>query len=517
MFCSTRVMPIPPTPTICPVLALAVLIFTRVIRHDSSVPEDSSDRPHFRIFDGAHSEARFSEVLRAAIASLPPADLPRLGGDKAQLGTHSIRKGAATYCTGMVSGPSTAQVFLRAGWSLGNVQGRYLFAGEGGDQLTGRVVAGLPFNDSTFACLPPHFTDEGSVHIVWTTILPLYPRLPETFKRAVPYLLASICYHENWLRSTLPAGHPLFNTYLFSSGQVAVLKPFVIAGRSRCLVTGMTATGIPPHLILSNEFIDVAKQTQQLKLSLLEKCEQLPDVLTTTMLQRFSVNGAIPVTLDDMKTMIGQVVAQMRAEMNSASTAVTAALSSSSPTSSSSSDVSDDPRFRVWMWKGRMHPVPQGWQFPSTDVKATWNLWHFGHVHDQIRPLRHLVTADLDGTAKQRTLWSKAHGVMTALAQTMVDMEMAHTVDDVTRWSAAESSVAFDSAIVQLVEKLKVGATKKRGRWMEMAVTTLYKYTSKEQQAAKRRRLQGQQAPSSSEEVDDASVDDGTAAAAAEA
>jgi hypothetical protein len=94
----------------------------------------------------------------------------------------------------MVNGPSPVQIYLRAGWTLGGVQNRYLFAGAGGDQLTGRVLSGLPFNNSTFASLPPHFDAEGLALIQWPVVLPLYLRLPETFKRALPYLLASIAF-----------------------------------------------------------------------------------------------------------------------------------------------------------------------------------------------------------------------------------------------------------------------------------------------------------------------------------
>ena len=217
----------PLNPLICPVLALAVVTFTRVLKHDpktaghcsflssssslsSSSPSSSSSaaddttttstfttiQPNYRIFDGPSSEKRFSDVLNRTIASLPASSVSRLGGEKKQLGTHSIRKGAASYCTGLINGPSTVQVFLRAGWSLGNVQDRYLFAGAGGDQLTGRVLSGLSFNDGSFAALPQHFDAEGLAGIQWTAILPHYTRLPETFKRALPYLLASICFHQ---------------------------------------------------------------------------------------------------------------------------------------------------------------------------------------------------------------------------------------------------------------------------------------------------------------------------------
>ena len=150
----------PSIPSICPVLALAVLIFVRTLRHDPST-DDPSAPGSYRVFDGPSNGARFSGVLGRLIAAVPDANLALLGGERKQLGTHSVRKGAASYCAGMINGPSTVQIFLRAGWSIGNVYDRYIFAGQGGDQLTGRVLSGLPFNDSSFASLPPHFNQEG--------------------------------------------------------------------------------------------------------------------------------------------------------------------------------------------------------------------------------------------------------------------------------------------------------------------------------------------------------------------
>jgi len=483
----------PASPTLCPILALAVLIFTRVLRHDASQPIDSPSLPSFRIFDGAHSEQRFGEAMHAAMGLLSAADLTRLGGETNQLGTHSVRKGAASYCTGMINGPSSVQVFLRAGWSLGNVQDRYLFAGAGGDQLTGRTVVGLPFNDTAFTSLPPHFTMAGLTAIPWMSIHPLYDRLPEAFKRALPYLLASICYHETWLKQTLPPDHPLFSSYLFSSGQVPILKPFVVAGRSRCPLTGMQATGIPSHFILSNELSNVAQQTKQLKTAVLEQCAQLPEQLTNTMLQRFHVHGAIPLTADDMRAMMSQFTAQLRSEFQQLVSSSGSPAASSSSAAANSNDVEFDPRFTTWTWKGRVHPVPEGWKFPATDVKATWNLWHFGHVGDRIRPLRHLRKWDLDGTAKQIALWSKTSGVMSEIARVMVEEDMAMTVDEVRRWQQDVSTAAFDGAIVKLIEKMKEGATKAKGRWMEMQIPTLYSYTQRLRKERKRQRDEEQQ------------------------
>ena len=476
----------PLQPVICPVLALAVVIFTRIVKHDPTRSAASTALPCYRVFDGAHSESRFSDIMGRIIAAVPDAQLPQLGTDRQQLGTHSVRKGAASYCVGMVNGPSTVQVFLRAGWSLG-MQNRYLFAGAGGDQLTGRVLSGLPFNDTAFATLPPHF-DGDLAQILWPAILPSYSQLPQTFKRALPHLLASICYHETWLRSMLPAHHPLFASYLFASGEVSRMKAWVAVGRNRCPLTGMQATGIPPHLVMSNELTDVARQTEVMKEALLTKCKELPAELASVMLSRFSINGAIPVTIDDIKILLNNAVNQMRTELRDAIPIAT----TSSPSSNQLTDIDTDPRFQLWTWNGRLHMVPERWQFPSTDVKATWNLWHYGHLQDRIRPLRHLKKADLQGSA-QITLWSKTNGVMGAIAATMVEMKVVETVEAVTRMSATESAAAFDTAIVQLMEKVRTGATRGRGRWMEMSIGTLYNHLKAVRVQWKRKRKRDDQ------------------------
>jgi hypothetical protein len=455
----------PSSPVICPVLALAVLTFTRVLRHDPEAGPHSL--PNYRIFDGPDNDARWSALLCQVIVSMPETDVRMLGAERKQLGTHSVRKGAATYCTSLVNGPSTVQVFLRAGWSLGNVQDRYLFAGAGGDQLTGRVLCGLPFSDSSFASLPPHFDPAGLGQIEWPTVLPLYPRLPETFKRALPFLLASICFHEQWLRDTLPSHHPLFSSYLFASGAIPTLKPHVITGCNRCPVTGLNATGIPPHLAIANGLSDAVRHTQVMKEALLSKCAELPSEMVNVLLSKFSINGALPVTIADLTALLSSAVDQMRKELRDALPSARP-LPPAPPT-----DPNLDPRFHLWPWGGRMRMVPQDWLFPSTDAKATWNLWHYGHVGDHIRPLRYLTKSDLKD-ASQVTLWSKARQVMKLIAQVMVEMRLVQTTEEVEKLLPVDSAEAFDKAIVQLMEQAREGSTRGKRRWMEMKVPSLY-------------------------------------------
>ena len=379
----------------------------------------------------------------------------------------------------MINGPSTVQVFLRAGWSLGNVQDGYLFAGAGGDQLVGRTLSGLPFNDSTFATLPPHFNQEGARLISWEPILPMYSKLPECFKQALPHLLASVIYHEDWLRSTLPLHHPLFSSHLFASGTVTTLKQHLLTGSGRCASTGMIATGIPPHLVMTNELTAVVSRTEQLKQALLTRCDKLPAEVTDVMLSKFSINGAIPVTMDNMKDMLDTVITQLRTEIRTQATETHTMPPLIAP--------SIDSRFQLWAWGGKLHMVPEGWIFPSTNVKDTWNLWHFGHLADRIRPLRYLKKYDL-GSKAQVTVWSKTRGVMQAISQVIVDMQLVQAVEAVLVLNAADSSTLFDQAIVALMDQLRAESTREKRRWMEMSVPTMYALVLKDRYRRKRRR-----------------------------
>ena len=82
-------------------------------------------------------------------------DLKEFSCNPKEIGTHSMRKGAATYCaSGSTECPSAASIHLRAGWTLGGVQDTYLRYEKAGDYYVGRTVCGLPVGKPEFAiCL----------------------------------------------------------------------------------------------------------------------------------------------------------------------------------------------------------------------------------------------------------------------------------------------------------------------------------------------------------------------------
>ncbi len=66
-------------------------------------------------------------------------DLVAVGVNVSKIGSHSFRKGVATALSSSPCAPPPCCIFLRAGWSLGQVQAKYIVDTAGGDQWVGRV------------------------------------------------------------------------------------------------------------------------------------------------------------------------------------------------------------------------------------------------------------------------------------------------------------------------------------------------------------------------------------------
>ena len=85
-------------------------------------------------------------------------------------------------------------------------------------------------------------------------------------------------------------------------------QPHLVAGITHSIFTGMQATGIPAHLAMANELTTVVSHTQRLKEAVLARCDELPAALTNVMLSKFTINGALPITVDSMKEMLSAAI-----------------------------------------------------------------------------------------------------------------------------------------------------------------------------------------------------------------
>ena len=147
------------------------------------------------IFD-QKSYKRFQKYLKN-MCKINREDIERMGYDIDDIGVHSIRKGAATFCcSGTTDAPQIAAICNRAGWTMGKVKDVYLKYGAAGDQYVGRVVAGLPTQKASFACSQPIFNNTVSAEDIDYVIATFFPtfELKVTFKPVAVSCAAALLY-----------------------------------------------------------------------------------------------------------------------------------------------------------------------------------------------------------------------------------------------------------------------------------------------------------------------------------
>jgi hypothetical protein len=334
-------------PHICPILSFAIYLSTCFNAPDGTalfMGERQKDRMLTNLSTILHMDA-LSEELK------------QVGRKPKDYGNHSFRKGAATFVSsGSVGGPSVISVIRRAGWAVGDVLGRYLKADQAGDQYVGRVVSGLPINSHLFAALPPRFYDSSQSILVDELIMKQFPNCTHlsNLSLCLRHFLASLIYHEDFLKKNLPSNHVLFLTPLF---QTEIRKSLVVKCQTE--ICDETATGIPPHISqlqylksLSTERIieGVAK--------LLNDRELESQILTTAVLQK---------SLGELRD---EIIAEMQKNRED-----------DSNTQQSRRTGENAGKRIFWsLWRdGKYRRLPESFEFPSKcTLELAWRLWYCG-------------------------------------------------------------------------------------------------------------------------------------------
>ncbi|KAF0730381.1 hypothetical protein Ae201684P_013259 [Aphanomyces euteiches] len=271
----------PYEPWKCPILALSVLLFTY---------PDRLDGKH-QLFVGTDNKGRFGRTLRRILMSLSDHELQALGCDAQDIGTHSLRKGSSTYALAQINGPTPVSVYLRMGQSLGRLKDRYIHFGEGADQLCGRMICGLPFDSERFTVLPPHFDPSVCALLTnsfWRDLVSGYELYPRAAQSILPYLLASIIHHEQYLRENLDSKHPIFTSRLFSA------NPLLNCLRNSTFIA----------IAIAKRVADLTAEIEKLKSDLKSLPALIADKVTVQLREIFAIDGVLPLTLRDVSSMI---------------------------------------------------------------------------------------------------------------------------------------------------------------------------------------------------------------------
>ena len=413
-----------------------------------------------QVFIGTNGKDRFGNLLHVMLAALDPTQLATLGCQIDDVGLHSARKGSASHCLGQPGGPNICAVFLRMNHSLGALRDRYIHEGEGADALCGRMVVGLDFNSISFAVLPPHFNTATSALLTdefWRTILPNFDSLPTPFKSCLPYLLASVLYHEDFLRSKFPAAHSLWSAPVFANNPMYdQLKRGLLLGVGYCEDTHMSATGIPPHLAIAKQVNDMIEQFKGCRKEIDELKQlitgDLPRLVGDYIRGNFHVEGdALNVgDLDrrdaGLKTYILELINGLKASNQ-------AVLDSHAQQRQGSGHAGHVQGSHDW-WKtwdldglGNARYTPLQFQFPFALAAATmWRLWLFGNRGMGIRPYR-MLRPHCDLAIADRVKFSRAKGIMEFLLKLVGENKAAYLpqgIDNMNLLTDNQCDAVFD-------------------------------------------------------------------------
>lgn len=378
----------PLMPAVCPILSLGVYLLC------FSLTETS-----LALFPGSSQYARFGNRLNRLFSNQAAELLSCAGLCSADLGTHSIRKGAATYCSsGSTACPSAASVHLRAGWTMGGVQDKYIRYDAAGDQYVGRTVTGLPTCDPQFALLPPHFIDSDSPIdrlYISSVIGEVFGVLPSSMNAIAEFCLASVIYHRDFLFATLPRNHRLFSTSLFTNRQRLDLLSTCVACHLPKPKDSLKSTGIPPHVSLMCSLHSFSSNLQELQVSIAESGKLTAD----TVIQYLEENAisANTVTYQGLSQALQQQVMATFRELG-LDEALELMRSGDAHRAAATTETTNEEGGEgqmVFAWGGRLRRVPEAFILPRVDMLTGFQLWCCGNQSERYPPFRLLTAADM--------------------------------------------------------------------------------------------------------------------------
>ncbi|ETP46520.1 hypothetical protein F442_07246 [Phytophthora nicotianae P10297] len=289
----------PLRPAICPVLALAIFWATS--------PFDGSDR----LFPGSNQYERFRKCLQQLFdRDCVAEELHRRGVDRDELA---------------------------------------------GDMHVGRTVSGLPPDSHEFAVLPPHFEERDEK--IENAIDCSFPGMPANLTYIGEFCLASLVYHEPYLRLNIPKCHPLFEPPFFQHPTLVsdLLAKIVLAG---CMLQVCHPRASTVKEIMSE----------------LEKRAIGAGTVTFEGLDLALKRCLDTVGVMDLVNKLNTTPVQTSCQLVEGET----------------------PVIPSFFWGGRFRRVPQEFQLPDCSVATLWVMWQCGNATKKIPPLRMLDGLDTE-------------------------------------------------------------------------------------------------------------------------
>lgn len=388
----------PIIPTVCPVRALA----TYFMLYPDIVSEGG------RIFPGSEQRTRFGRIFHYFLTNYAELYFA-CGIDPKEIGTHSIRKGAATYCCTVAHpGPPVVSVCLRAGWSLGKVKERYLKYGEAGDELVGRTLTGISPESTQFGISPVFFAPTNDAEVVSNNLIKsIFPRHPPSLKRFLNICIASFVYHEEFTKGIIDnRNSPVLSLPYFSLASL-------IRERRALVTTALSwehkegcppLTGIPIQCTILNKLYEIQKFQEGLPAQLIgqiiealdkrmvgdassilarrvmERVEKIGDEIEKKLHTEYNIGNKSSILNEDQSLMRRTMFREK----------------DDAPSENQPRLLFPDEGIFVHFWDGEQRTVPKDFRFPKKmTLQALWTNWHIPSLGDKVSAYKHIKTADL--------------------------------------------------------------------------------------------------------------------------
>jgi hypothetical protein len=286
----------PNDPTLCPLLAMALCLFSYPARN-FALGEDG--KPHPRLFHGTEPEHQYGVWLKNVLMKMKaeqPLYSDHLSDKPEDYGIHSLRKTLISLLSDMMEGPSPISIRQRAGHSLGVILDIYCMFTNAGDKFAGRCLLGLTPEDPKFAQVAPHWHEDTETGICWAELFPEFfgedAIYPQSFRLVAKRLYATLIWHSEWCTNKLHPDHPIFKQECWLSDERRQdLRSKLHSPLFNC-GCGMKATGVPA----------TTRNAHDMK-RLQEQLEELPRKLSKTIRDDFTIEGDI-ISANDFRTQI---------------------------------------------------------------------------------------------------------------------------------------------------------------------------------------------------------------------
>jgi hypothetical protein len=178
--------------------------------------------------------------------------------------------------------------------------------------------------------------------------------------------------------------------------------------------------------------------------------DSLPREVSECILSNFDINGALPLTRQDVKALMESLEARILLALKDTSTHPYQQPSMPSQQNA----IACEPGNMSWTWGGRIHMVPEGFRFPHQNihVKALWDLWWFGNKAQRIAPYRLLKSFDFVASA-DKNYFSKAKNVVQALIDRATQLGLTNH-QSLAALDIAEMDEIFKKSFLSLVSSV---------------------------------------------------------------